>query len=122
MTRRAKGFVHRGDHGRKIALGRTRAPKSTAGSDHDERRAQVYAPERLGIWPDEKSAPLPPRGPERDALAERLRELKAAGATHLQAAAELDIEAAQVSVLCREYDIRSASTRGRPRRKGYDSV
>jgi hypothetical protein len=119
VTGRKKAIVFLSGSTRKAVLGRTRSARSLAGSVYDERRAGVYRAD--AEYADEDPAvTLPPRGPDRDALAERLRVLKADGATHLQAGLALGLEAGQVSVLCREYDIKSVTRAGR--KKGYDPV
>jgi hypothetical protein len=103
---------------RKVVLGRTRSARSMAASVYDGRRAEVYRAD--AAYADEEPSVTLPRGPDRDALAERLRVLKADGATHVQAGIALGLEAGQVSVLCREYDIKSVTRPGR--KKGYDPV
>lgn len=119
MTGRRKVAVYASGSSRKTVLGRTRSARSMASSVYDDRRAQVYRAD--ADYADEDPAVvMPPRGPERDALAERLRALKADGATHVQAGIELGLEAGQVSVLCREYEIKSVARPGR--KKGYDPV
>lgn len=121
MTGRRKVAVFVVGGSRKAVLGRTRSARSIAASVYDGKRAEVYRAD--AVYADEEpSVALPPRGPERDALAERLRTLKADGATHVQAGIALGLEVGQVSVLCREYDIASITRAGRKRQKGYDAV
>ena len=118
MTGRKKVAVFKPGGQKKHVLGRTRSAQSLASSVYDERRAEVYRAD--AVYADEEpSVPLP-RGEERAALAERLRVLKADGATHVQAGLALGLDVGQVSVLCREFDIRSVTKAGR--KKGYDPV
>lgn len=118
MTGRKKVVVFKPGGQKKHVLGRTRSAQSLAASVYDERRAEVYQTD-VPYADEEPSVPLP-RGEERAALAERLRALKADGATHVQAGIALGLDVGQVSVLCREFEIKSVTRAGR--KKGYDPV
>lgn len=96
-----------------------RMARSAAAAVHEERRQAVYEA-AVGTAPEDTSNTLPPRGPARDAVADRVRDLKERlGATHLQAAVALNLEVGQISLLCREYGIRSIRRNGATRTKGY---
>lgn len=96
--------------GRHRALG-ARIAKSAADAEHDARRAELFGGQ-LGTAPEERCAPLPPKGPERDALAARLRAMKEERhLSHIQAAVELGIDMSQVSSLCTAYGIKSSTPR-----------
>lgn len=89
----------------------TRLARSEVDDIEQRRRATHYtglehAPEDPTVW-------VPPIGtPEREALVERLRALKADGLTHVQAGIALGLEPGQVSGLCTTHGIPSV----RPRR------
>jgi len=88
----------------------TRLARAEVDEIEQKRRTTHYtglehAPEDATVW-------VPPLGtPERDALVARLRQLKADGLTHVQAAIELGLEPGQVSGLCKVHDIVSARPR-----------
>lgn len=70
------------------------------------RRGAIYVD---GSHPaEDRPRPLPERSsPARDALAEQVRRLKSAGATHLEVAIALGLASGNVGMLCREYGIPS---------------
>lgn len=70
----------------------------------DARRAQVYT-DSAPHADKEASAPVPPRGPERDALVEQIRQMKAERMTHLEVGNALNMEASTIGRLCKAYGI-----------------
>lgn len=70
------------------------------------RGAQVYRADAV-YAPEEPAVRMPPKGPDRDAFADRLRPLKARGMSHLAHANELGLETWHVAALCKQYGISS---------------
>lgn len=106
--------LHRSRRDQGAGAGKRRTRQQRANNAVRANREELSATRRADVYTNtahgEEQPPrgMPPRGADRDALVEQIRALKAAGATHLAVAVELDLHTWDVSKICREHGIPSA--------------
>ena len=103
---RGKGWTKGNSSGRSVQERQSEAQQRARAAVADERRGSVYRTD-VEFTGTDGADPLPPMGPQRDALVERLRKLREAGVlSQTQIAFELGIDSSQVGYLCQRHKIR----------------